>query len=196
MKNKELNKMMRHQTLAPLDNTAEPKPAKEKIPKSPEHKDDKDKYVKGFRRDERGKEKKGNDFTDQPLLGDEKAKIYGLKIWTNSDKISGIQAFYLSKSGKKIEGTAHVKDQNAKAVLFEVNPAEDYIKEISGFIDRAGGVLECLILTSFKGESQKVGVSQKSSKLFKFDINEMEYPACIYGSMKGIFERICFNVGR
>ena len=67
--------MMRHQTLAPLENTAEPqKPSDKKIPKSPEHKEEKEKYVKGFRRDERGKEKKGNDFTDQPLLGDEKAK--------------------------------------------------------------------------------------------------------------------------
>jgi hypothetical protein len=180
--------MVRHQTLAPLDNEGEPKLSNGKVPKSPEASDEKpsqSQYVKGYRRDERGREKKGEEFTDQTTIGEEKTKIYSIKAWYEGDKLLGIQASYVKKDGDTLEGTAHVKDPNAKSVVFKVDPKQDYIKEISGFMDRSGGNIECLIMTSFKGESQKVGQPQKSSKLFKFDINEMEYPACIYGTMRG-----------
>lgn len=184
--------MVRHQTLAPLDN-AEPQVGNGKVPKSPEGEDVKtsQQFVKGYRRDERGREKKGEEFTDQPKVGEDKTKIYSIKAWYEGDKLLGIQASYVKKDGTTIEGEAHVKDPNAKNTVFKVNPKEDYIKEISGFMDRSGGNIECLIMTSFKGESQKVGQPQKSSKLFKFDINELEYPACIYGTMRGnVFIRV------
>mmetsp|Transcript_33323 Transcript_33323/g.30278 ORF Transcript_33323/g.30278 Transcript_33323/m.30278 type:complete len:227 (+) Transcript_33323:505-1185(+) len=139
---------------------------------------------KGFRKDERGRVKAGQEFNDKELIGEERARIVGLKVWKGNGKITGVKAFY--KIGKGLlEGDTHLID-NSSFTFEEYNFEEqgDYVKEISGFIDRSGGAIECLIVTSFKGDTKKVGEPTKNSKLFKFDINEMEYPACLYGTLK------------
>lgn len=160
--------------------------------KSPNKKDAKEETqkpklpYKGFRKDERGRVKAGTEFNDKDLIGEERAKIVGLKIWKADGKIRGIKAFYKLGNNNALEGNTHLKEGPDFGMEFvNLGDTNDYVKEISGFIDRAGGAIECLIITSFKGETRKVGEPSKTSKLFKFDINEMEYPACIYGTLKG-----------
>lgn len=140
---------------------------------------------KGFRKDERGRVKAGKEFNDKELIGEERARIAGLKIWKGNGKITGIKAFYRISKGAKLEGGSHLIDHSSFTFDAIDLDDDDYVKEINGFIDRTGGAIECLIITSFKGDTRKVGEPSKTSKLFKFDINEMEYPACLYGTLKG-----------
>jgi len=186
--------MVRHHALAPIGKESNPADEDQKRSgsKSPEPKrenqDETERETmnsKGFRKDERGKAKKGREFSDQPLLGDLKAKIVSLKVWKLDNKLSGIQATYYTRDGRTIQGGQHCSNSNGNVEVFAPEKG-DYIKEISGFIDRTEGAIECLIITSFKGESKRIGEPKKTSKLFKFDINELEFPACIYGTLKGI----------
>jgi hypothetical protein len=187
IKVKEITKMVRHHALAPIESKdkEDTHTLKRLGEKSPEPEDARESVKGGFRRDERGTRasKKGGDFSDQDALQEEKAKILSLIVWTNEKSIAGVRAAYKTEDGQVIKGGAHVKNQSGKNIVFETAEG-DYVKEISGFIDRAGGIIECLIITSFRGESLRVGQPQKGSKLFKFDINEMEYPACLYGTLK------------
>lgn len=190
--------MVRHHTLAPIgkESSQTEEEKKRAGSRSPEPKKDAKEPVetdraresiinnKGFRRDERGRAKKGREFSDQPILGEQKAKIVSLRIWTLDNKMGGIQAIYQLGDGSTLEGGQHVANNPGQPLVFETEKG-DFIKEISGFIDRTEGAIECLIITSFSGESKRIGEPKKTSKLFKFDINELEYPACIYGTLKG-----------
>ncbi len=195
--------MVRHHTLAPIGKESQQdEENKRSGSRSPDRKKENIEGAeteretlnnKGFRKDERGRPKKGREFSDQKILGDQKAKITSLKVWKLDGRIGGIQATYATKDGKIIEGGKHLNNNNGNPEAFETESG-DHIKEISGFIDRTEGVIECLIITSFKGESKRIGEPKKTSKLFKFDINELEYPACIYGTLKGKFIRNLCNL--
>jgi len=143
---------------------------------------------KGFRKDERGKivnEDEGVNFNDKDIVGKQKVKIIAVDVWYDDQKITGIQAVYENNKGEVIEGGPHVVNPDkSKMVTFETLE-EDYIKEFSGFMNKNETMIECLIMRTFRGETMKVGQPKKDSKLFKFDINELEYPAILYGSVKG-----------
>ncbi len=145
---------------------------------------------KGYRKDERGKpvhEDEGINFNDKDVVGKQRVKMIALDIWHDDHKITGIQAVYENDKGDVIEGGPHVVNPDqSKMVTFETLE-EDHVKEISGFTDKNETSIQCLILRTFRGETMKVGQPTKDSKLFKFDINELEYPAVLYGSIKGIF---------
>jgi len=140
----------------------------------------------GYRKDDRGKisqDGSGEHFSDKDLMGTTKPKIVGLKVWHDNRRITGFQAVYKTPSGLK-EGTAHVKNPQAyKLESFEMG-GEDYLKEISGFTNKADNNFECLMLMSAKGETKKILEPNRESKLFKFDINELEFPSIIYGYLK------------
>jgi len=140
----------------------------------------------GYRKDERGKvsqEGPGEQFSDKDLMGLTKPKIVGLKVWHDNRRITGFQAVYKTTTGLK-EGAAHVKNPQAyKLESFEMG-GDDYLKEISGFTNKADNNFECLMLMSAKGETKKILEPNRESKLFKFDINELEFPSIIYGYIK------------
>ena len=144
---------------------------------------------KGFRKDERGKvlrEDEGINFNDKDIVGKQKVKMIALDVWHDDYCINGLQGVYENEAGEIIEGGAQVKNADkSKMVTFETLE-EDFVKEITGFINKAETVIECLILRTFRGETMRVGTASKDSKLFKFDINELEYPAMFYGSIRGI----------
>lgn len=143
---------------------------------------------KGYRKDERGKvlkEEEGFNFNDKDIVGKQRVKIIALDVWHDDTCITGIQGVYENETGDVIEGSGQVKNpEKSKLVTFETLE-EDYIKEITGFINKSETVIECLILRTFRGETMKVGTASKDAKLFKFDINEVEYPAMFYGSIRG-----------
>jgi len=142
---------------------------------------------KGYRKDEKGKpvsEEEGVNFNDKDVVGKQRVKMIALDIWHDEQKINGIQAVYENDKGDVIEGGPHVVNPDkSKIVTFETLE-EDHIKEISGFTDKNETTIQCLILRTFRGETMKVGQPTKDSKLFKFDINELEYPAVIFGSIR------------
>jgi hypothetical protein len=138
---------------------------------------------KGYRKDERGSSKYGVDFNDREAIQDRKVRISQFNAWHDGTKVVGIQAQYRTPENDIIKGEAHVKDSKVQAYEFKVEQ-DDYLKEISGFLDKKEEVIECLILTSFKGQSQKMGESGKDSKLFKLDINELEFPAILFGTLR------------
>lgn len=142
----------------------------------------------GYRKDDRGKivnDGPGEHFSDKELMGNTKPRIIGLKVWHDNRRIVGFQAVYKTKDGKTQDGGQHVRNPQAyKLETFELTD-DDYIKEISGFTNTAETSLECLILMSVKGETKKVLEPTRESRLFKFDINELEFPSIIYGYIKG-----------
>lgn len=144
---------------------------------------------KGFRKDERGKvlrEDEGINFNDKDVVGKQKVKIIAMDVWHDDHCINGLQGVYENEAGEIIEGGAQVKNADkSKMVTFETLE-EDFVKEITGFINKAETMIECLILRTFRGETMRVGTASKDGKLFKFDINELEYPAMFYGSIRGI----------
>jgi len=144
--------------------------------------------MKGFRKDERGKavnDDEGVNFNDKDIIGKQKVKIIAVDVWYDDQKITGIQAVYENNKGEVIEGGPHVVNaEKSKMITFETLE-EDYVKEFSGFMNKNETMIECLIMRTFRGETMKVGQPSKDSKLFKFDINELEYPAILYGSVKG-----------
>jgi len=141
---------------------------------------------KGYRKDEKGKpvsEEEGVNFNDKDVVGKQRVKIIALDVWHDEQKINGIQAVYENDKGDVIEGGPHVVNPDkSKIVTFETLE-EDHIKEISGFTDKNETTIQCLILRTFRGETMKIGQPHKDGKLFKFDINELEYPAVIFGSI-------------
>jgi len=141
---------------------------------------------KGFRKDERGSSKYGVDFDDREYLQDKKVRIASIKVWHDGSKVVGIQAEYRSVDGSIVKGGQHLSKN-----IESQNPAEfnlekdDYVKEISGFLDKKEETIECLILRSFTGMSLRIGQPKNNSKLFKLDINELEYPSILFGNMRG-----------
>jgi len=141
----------------------------------------------GYRKDDRGKvlnDGPGEHFSDRELMGNSKPRMIGLKVWHDNRRIVGFQAVYKTKDGKTTDGGQHVRNPQAyKLESFELTD-DDYIKEISGFTSKGDINLECLILMSAKGETKKILEPTRESKLFKFDINELEFPSIIYGYLK------------
>lgn len=140
---------------------------------------------KGYRKEERGTNKYGNDFNDREFIQEKKTKITKITVWFNSSKILGLQAVYKTTSGEVIKGGEHyVKQEGATEETFGLE-GEDYLKEISGFLDKKEEGIECLILTSFNGEVHKFGKPSGTGKNFKLGVNELEYPACFFGTIRG-----------
>lgn len=141
---------------------------------------------KGFRRDERGNNKGATDWSDKDIVGENKVRINEVKVWFDKEKITGVAFNYITEKGDSIKGEDYVLDpDNSQSETLEIKE-DDYLKEVSGFINKDEDVIECLILTTFTGEGKKIGISGgKDSKLFKLDINELEYPSIAYGSIKG-----------
>jgi hypothetical protein len=146
---------------------------------------------RGYRKDERGSSKYGEDFNDREYIADKRVKINQVNVWFNEGKVVGIQGIYKTIVGEKIEGGQHcIKPDQSK--LQEIKMTEDdYLKEISGFLGGKEEYIECLILTSFKGEVYKIGQPSGTGKNFKLDINELEFPACFYGTIRGILSDFC-----
>ena len=142
---------------------------------------------KGYRKDDVGKllsEKEGENFSDKEAVGKAKVKIIAIDVWYDDDKIIGVQAVYEDSDKEIIEGGPHVLNpEGCKMITFETLE-EDYVKSISGFMSKDETVVECLIFRTFRGEHMKINKPNKDSKLFRFDINEFEYPAVLYGSLK------------
>jgi hypothetical protein len=140
---------------------------------------------KGYRKEERGSNKYGNDFNDREFIQEKKTKIVQVTVWFNSSKILGLNAHYKPAQGEVIKGGEHyVKQEGATEETFALN-GDDYLKEISGFMDKKDEGIECLILTSFNGEVHKFGKPSGTGKNFKLGVNELEYPACFFGTIRG-----------
>jgi Jacalin-like lectin domain len=140
---------------------------------------------KGYRKEERGSNKYGNDFNDREFIQEKKTKIVKVTVWFNTSKILGLQAHYKPTTGDIIKGGEHfVKQDGASDETFAME-GDDFLKEISGFMDKKEESIECLILTSFKGEVHKFGKPSGSGKNFKLGVNELEYPACFFGTIRG-----------
>ena len=142
----------------------------------------------GVRKDERGKAAADDqEFDDQDILKEIKdTKIARLKVWHTNTNITGLQAIYRDPNGEIIEAPAVVSTKMQEQYREQDIDLEsdDYVKEICGFLDRNEKYIQSLIITSAKGESRRVGNSSSDSKLFKFDINEYEFPSVLYGSVE------------
>lgn len=197
-KTKDLSRLVRHFALAPLvKEEVQPKETVENryTPKKPgmtaaQPMIDSMKQNfqnKGYRKDDVGKlltEKEGENFSDKEAVGKAKVKIIAIDVWYDDYKVIGLQAVYEDSNKEIVEGGPHVLNpEGCKMITFETLE-EDYIKSISGFMNREETVVEALIFRTFRGEIMKVNKPNKDSRLFRFDINEFEYPAVIYGSLK------------
>jgi len=126
--------------------------------------------------------KKG-DFNDKEILGNRKVKICGIRVWHNMERLSGIQAIYKLPDGSKIEGKKHIEDSyKYKAVKFDMEEG-DYLKDLTGFLNKDGDCVECLIFKAKSGQVRKVGKASADAKQFRFDVQKDEIPAIIYGSV-------------
>ena len=148
---------------------------------------------KGFRMDEIGKSADKDpigDFNDQELIGDRNVvRIASVRVWYSNDGIAGLQPKYRDTKGKIIDGEEHVTNRE-KCLIMDLNLGlGDFLHGVSGFIDNGKGIIESLVLVSKNGESISVGKKKPKSTPFKFDINDLEYPALFHGSLKG---KICY----
>jgi len=126
--------------------------------------------------------KKG-DFNDKDILGNRKVKICGIRVWHNGERLSGIQAIYRLPDGEKLEGKKHIEDAyKYKAVKFDMESG-DYLKDLTGFLNKEGDCVECLIFKAKSGQVRKVGRASADAKQFRFDVQKDEIPAIIYGSV-------------
>ena len=148
---------------------------------------------KGFRMDEVGKPAEKDpigDFNDQDLIGDRNVvRIASVRVWYSNDGIAGLQPKYRDNKGKLIDGEEHVTNRE-KCLIMDLNLGlGDFLHQISGFIDNGKGIVESLVLASKNGESISVGKKKPKSTPFKFDINDLEYPALFHGALRG---KICY----
>jgi len=135
------------------------------------------------------------DFNDKDLIGDKKVKICGVRVWHDGQKLNGIQAIYRQGDGTIIKGRKHIENAyKYKAVKFDMDE-DDYLKDVTGFVSNEDDAVQCLIFRSAKEQVRRVGNTGDQSKQFKFDINENEFPAIIYGSVKSkIFSIVDFII--
>ena len=142
-----------------------------------------------LRKDERGKPKTiAKLFDDMDVLKDKKgAKIIGLKVWQGTLGLSGFQAFYRCDGENLVNGIENLRQSsvNDKTNYFLFDD-DDFITQITGFIDKTESYLQALILYSAKGVSEKLGEQTNDSKLFKYDVAHSEYPVCFYGAIEGV----------
>jgi len=143
---------------------------------------------RGYRMDEVGhkmEKEGGKAFYDQEIIGDKRVSIFAVKVWHDNNCISGLQAGYRSKQKELIQGIEHVLDkEKCQSMLFYLKDEQDYLREVKGFINKEENVIESLTLISAKGTNMTVGKEKKKSKPFRFDINELEYPAVFHGSLR------------
>jgi len=125
------------------------------------------------------------EFNDTDLIGEKKVKICGVRVWHDGKKLNGIQAIYKQTDGTIIKGKKHVEDPyKYKAVKFDMEE-DDYLKDVAGFISNEEDAVQCLVFRSAKDQVRRVGNAGEEAKQFKFDISENEFPAIIYGTVKG-----------
>jgi len=142
---------------------------------------------KGYRMDEVGRkmEKEGaKAFYDIECYGmHRKVRVFAVKVWYDDNVIAGIQAGYRSETGQLVQGSESVLNKEKyKSILWKCDLTEDYLKNITGFMNKEETAIESLTLVSNKGETRTVGTPKKDSKPFKYDINDLEYPAVFHGS--------------
>lgn len=144
--------------------------------------------IAGLRKEERGKAI-GNVqlFTDQDLFKDRTDwKVIGFTVWLNSNGVAGIKALYQDAQGGDIEGKKNVSsaglaDYHSQDVRFN---SGDFLKELSGTFDKTETFVQSLSFVTSHGETHKVGDTTSPGKPFKFDINEYEFPAVIFGALE------------
>ena len=140
----------------------------------------------GFRKEEKGKATKDAKlFSYHDALNNKLCKVSGIKVWYDRDCIAGFLAFYKDNDGAVLRGNMNVSVQGAvkcqnEDVQFEEG---DYLKKISGMMDRSESCVQSLTLVSANGRVVNIGKPSNSGKLFRFDINEYEYPTTLFGAL-------------
>ena len=100
--------------------------------------------------------------------------------------MAGIKALYQDAQGGDIEGKKNVSsaglaDYHSQDVRFN---SGDFLKELSGTFDKTETFVQSLSFVTSHGETHKVGDTTSPGKPFKFDINEYEFPAVIFGALE------------
>lgn len=150
--------------------------------------------MSGMRMEEVGKATKNTEaFSDQELFTNKKDwRITGVTVWMNKKAVSGLMARYRDSNGETIQGNMHgisavQHSDNGQEIKFQ---AGDYLKNISGFLDKSETYIQVLKFITAKGETHEVGKVGNTSKPFEFDINEYEYPAVIFGGLEIEYSKI------
>jgi len=141
---------------------------------------------KGFRMDEVGYkgDKQSEEFSDYNEIGQQKVKITLVRVWYDVEGIAGIYAEYMTEDGKKLQGVENIKENSGYKTAEFVATDGDYLGQISGYVNNEENCVESLTFVSNEGVTTSVGKAKKTSKTFKFDINDFEYPSMLYGCVK------------
>lgn len=157
---------------------------KEKVQKKVEkiEKTKKEHKMEKVEKAEKGDE---SEFNDRDLIKNQSVRIVGLKVWYDLETINGIQAIYQSYTGKKFEGKKHGLNHYKYRVAKLEMEGNEYLKDLTGYFNKEGTAVVCLVFKTSTGEIRKVGQTPENGRLFKFDVGPNEFPAIIYGSIIG-----------